>query len=152
MNPHHSNPLQESQDSNTITKAIVRDIESVPIPEGKPDWKSRLVACVWNTEFVSAVHENMPGYEVVVNRVDPDKAREFLDVPGVSFSIEQMWLMKPPGLSFLADAHAAGRQVFMWTVNNPKFMQWAIDHGVDGVVTNEPGLFHEVCEKQGATE
>lgn len=133
-------------------KAIVRDIASVPIPTGEPDWHRRLVAGVWNKEFISAVQQYMPAYKLAVNRVDPDKAREFLEVPGVSFSIEQMWLMKPSGQDFLADAHAAGRQVFIWTVDNPNIMRWSIEHGVDGVVTNQPGRFREVCEEAGATD
>ena len=38
---------------------------------------------------------------------------------------------------FVRQMHAAGREVKIWTVNNPA----KVVEGVDGVITNDPRLF-----------
>jgi phosphatidylglycerol phospholipase C len=74
-------------------------------------------------------------------------ARQFLQVPGVSFNVNQMVLMGPLGRGFLEEARAARRRVYLWTVNSPSLMRWAIRHEVDGVITDEPARFRELCEE-----
>ena len=74
-------------------------------------------------------------------------ARQFLHIPGISFTVNQMVLMGPLGRGFLEEARAAHRHVYLWTVNSPNLMRWAIRHGVDGVITDEPAQFKQVCEE-----
>jgi glycerophosphoryl diester phosphodiesterase len=50
--------------------------------------------------------------------------------------------MARPG--FIRRAQAAGRQVFVWTVNDPVSMSRMISLGVDGVITDEPDLARQV--------
>ena len=57
----------------------------------------------------------------------------------------QMVLMGPTGSSFLKDARAAGRPVFAWTVNDDALMRWSIRKGIDGVITDDPKQFLDVC-------
>lgn len=40
---------------------------------------------------------------------------------------------------FVADAHAAGKEVHVWTVNRPRDMDLVRDLGVDAVITDHPG-------------
>ncbi len=40
--------------------------------------------------------------------------------------------------ALLDDAHAAGREVHAWTIDDPAVMARLIDRGVDGIITNEP--------------
>lgn len=42
--------------------------------------------------------------------------------------------------------HEAGRKVYVWTVNTPTQMKTVQAMGVDGVVTNEPGLAKVICQ------
>ena len=54
------------------------------------------------------------------------------------------------GPQFMAKARALGLKVHVWTVNDPKGMRWLIqDMGVQGIITDEPGLLHEVIRKLG---
>jgi len=38
------------------------------------------------------------------------------------------------------EAHAASRRVFVWTADTPGQMKRLQEMGVDGIVTNDPGL------------
>lgn len=45
---------------------------------------------------------------------------------------------------FVAAAHAAGKHVHVWTVNDPGEMGRLLDIGVDGIVTDRPDLLNQV--------
>lgn len=45
---------------------------------------------------------------------------------------------------FVADAHANGLAVHVWTINDRPTMEWLIEIGVDGVMTDRPSLLERV--------
>lgn len=45
---------------------------------------------------------------------------------------------------FVSDAHANGLAVHVWTINDRAEMEWLIDIGVDGIMTDRPTLLEEV--------
>lgn len=47
-------------------------------------------------------------------------------------------------------AHEQGKQVYVWTVNDPALMSRMISLGVDGLITDEPGLARQVMEARNA--
>jgi phosphatidylglycerol phospholipase C len=72
-------------------------------------------------------------------------ARQFLSTPSVSFNMLQKVLVGPYGAKFIRDAKAAKRAVYVWTVNEVGWMKWSIESELDGVVTDDPKKFLEVC-------
>lgn len=58
----------------------------------------------------------------------------------------QQIMVGPRGNSFLRDLRAAGRSIFLWTVNDEIAMRWSIYKGVDGVITDDPKKYLEVAK------
>ena len=50
---------------------------------------------------------------------------------------------------FVAAAHARGLQVHVWTVDTPEDATALLDLGVDGIMTDRPGMLRELLEKRG---
>jgi glycerophosphoryl diester phosphodiesterase len=51
---------------------------------------------------------------------------------------------------FVRRAHRAGRQVYVWTVDDPASMVAAVSYGVDGLITNEPAVARRVLLRRAS--
>lgn len=51
---------------------------------------------------------------------------------------------------FVRDAHANGLAVHVWTINSRAEMEWLIDIGVDGIMTDRPTLLEQVLAERAA--
>lgn len=54
-----------------------------------------------------------------------------------------------PDARFAAAAHAAGKHVHVWTVNDEVDMHRLLDQGVDGIITDRPDLLNQVVTQRG---
>ncbi len=52
--------------------------------------------------------------------------------------------------ALLRRAHAAGKDVHVWTVNDPEVMVRMIERGVDNVITDDPALLRRVMRERSA--
>lgn len=52
--------------------------------------------------------------------------------------------------SLIRQAHAAGKEVHVWTVNKPDVMLRMIERGVDNIITDDPALLMRVMKERGA--
>jgi len=50
--------------------------------------------------------------------------------------------------AFVRQAHRAGQDVYVWTVNDPAWMLRAMSNGVDGLITDKPDLARLVVERR----
>ena len=121
-------------------RRIAETINSVPNPTAGPDWHRRIVLGCWSARY-------LPRCAVTLICVHIGYARQFLQVPGISFNVNQMVLMGPLGRGILEEARGAGGRVYVWTVNSPNLMRWGFRHRVNGVITDHPGRFQRVCEE-----
>ena len=49
---------------------------------------------------------------------------------------------------FVRRTHEAGKQVYVWTVNDPVSMSRMISLGVDGIITDEPEMARQVLKER----
>jgi glycerophosphoryl diester phosphodiesterase len=54
--------------------------------------------------------------------------------------------------SLLRRAHAAGKQVHVWTVNDAEAMLRMIERGVDNIITDRPALLAELMRRRNQLE
>lgn len=101
-----------------------------------------------------ACRKTLPEYPVAHIGGSLSYARHFLPLPNVGFNMAFHTLVRPyQGRRFMRDLHAAGRPLFAWTVNHPRWMRWCIERNasgakiMDGVVTDDPKLYLEVCRR-----
>jgi glycerophosphoryl diester phosphodiesterase len=52
--------------------------------------------------------------------------------------------------SLIRRAHAAGKDIHVWTVNTPEVMARMIERGVDNIITDDPVLLVRVIAERGA--
>jgi len=50
--------------------------------------------------------------------------------------------------SFVRQAHRAGQDVYVWTLNDPAWMLSALSNGVDGLITDVPDLARQVVTRR----
>lgn len=128
-------------------RLIAEAIQSVPPNPLKP-WNQRLVLGCWAVKFLPLCAEYLPNFPITHIGFSIPYARKFLSVPNVSFNMLQKTLIMPFfGASFIRDAKAQGRPLYVWTVNEPDLMRWSIDKDLDGVITDDPIQFLEVCDE-----
>ena len=60
-------------------------------------------------------------------------------------ALHPSWDMVTP--EFVQKAHASGRRVYPWTVNESVYLQSMIDAGVDGIITDRPDILAQVLEQ-----
>ena len=58
----------------------------------------------------------------------------------------QKIMVGPFGASLLKDIKRKRRSIFLWTVNDEEWMKWSIKKEVDGVITDDPKKYLEVCD------
>jgi len=58
--------------------------------------------------------------------------------------------MATASVQLVRDARAAGKEVYVWTVNDPLSMSHMASLGVAGLITDEPALAREVLEQRAA--
>ncbi|KAL4932547.1 glycerophosphodiester phosphodiesterase [Aspergillus undulatus] len=131
----------------TIMQRIAGTIRSVPVSAGSPDWHERIVLGCWSSRYLPQRDRYLPKYAFALINAHLDYAREFLHLPRVSFNLNQKVLMGPLGRGLLKKAREANHPVYLWTVNAPNMMRWAIRNRVDGIITDDPVLLRRVYEE-----
>ncbi|KAI4717752.1 PLC-like phosphodiesterase [Aureobasidium sp. EXF-10727] len=127
-----------------IIRLIASTIASVPCLPSHP-WSQRIVLGCWAAKHVPLCQRYLPGFPCTHIGFSLSYARQFLNIPNVGFNMLLPILMAPGGKKFLHDAKSADKPVLAWTVNETKKMKWCIHKQLDGVITDDPKLFLDVC-------
>ena len=128
-------------------RLIAETIRSVAPNPLKP-WNQRLILGCWAVKYLPLCAKYLPTFPITYIGFSIPYARKFFSVPNVSFNMLVKALMLPfLGARFIRDAKRKGRPLYVWTVNEEDIMKWSIKQGFDGVITDDPGRFLEVCDE-----
>jgi hypothetical protein len=142
-------------DADTVMRLIASTIASAPSPPSTHPWTSRIVMGIWAAKYLPLCRKHVTAFPISHIGFSTIYARQFLAAPNVSFNMLQRVLLGWSGRRFMADVRAAKRPLFVWTVNDDNLMRWCIHKEVDGVITDNPKRFNEICrdwEKEGVME
>ncbi|KAK4041791.1 PLC-like phosphodiesterase [Parachaetomium inaequale] len=143
--------IKTDDDPEVLMPAVARAIESVPLPdEGRGvGWRERIVVGCWNENYIHHARRHLPGHQLAFIGFSLLYARKFLSDkhPDVHFNLFQACLVGPLGASFRRAARKRGRKLFVWTVNEEGWMEWAVRKNLDGVITDEVGKLAGVLDR-----
>lgn len=134
--------IKRDDDASELISRTAATIASVP---SKRPWNERIMMGCWQATYMKLCMKLMPGFPLTHIGWSLSYARQLLEVPNMNFNLLANSLLGPWGTRFVADAHAAGRSVLVWTVNDDDWMRWSIRKGVDGVITDDPQRYLEIC-------
>ncbi|KAI2473199.1 PLC-like phosphodiesterase [Annulohypoxylon bovei var. microspora] len=143
--------IKTHDDATELLRRTAEAIASVP---GTRPWSERILPCCWTTQYVKLCKEFLPGFPIAHVGISSIYARALAkQVPNLSLSMLRNLLAMPiTGWRFIRDIKKAGHPIYVWTVNDESWMEWSIRKELDGVVTDDPKLFLEVCDRVAGKE
>lgn len=138
--------IKIDNDADDVMRLIASTIEQTA-PNPHKSWNHRIVLGCWAAKYIPLCATYLPSFPITHIGFSLSYARQFFAIPNVSFNLLQKMLVGPLGVRFLRDAAALGRPVIGWTVNEENMMRWSIKHELDGVITDDPKRFLEVCDE-----
>ncbi|WAO89505.1 Hypothetical protein NCS54_00689800 [Fusarium falciforme] len=150
--------IKLDDDPNDLMLAIAKALDSV---QGSVPWDQRIVLGCWNASFLQAARRHLPTFPLAHISASLLYSHHFLRVPNLGFNLNQKSLVGPPGRMFLRELQRTDKLLLTWTVNEPRWMEWCIRQNlgrgrsspsagpalIDGVITDDPRLYLDVCER-----
>jgi glycerophosphoryl diester phosphodiesterase len=137
--------IKLDNDADDVMRLIAYTIMSTPSNQNRL-WGDRILLGIWAAKFLPLCIRYLPRFPITHIGFSTCYAREFLAVPNVGFNMLQKVLLGPIGSRFIRDVKDAGRQLFVWTVNERNLMKWSIQKEVDGVITDDVQKFRDLCD------
>ncbi|KAK8115162.1 hypothetical protein PG999_007231 [Apiospora kogelbergensis] len=134
--------IKKDDEPTELISRVAATFASVP---AKHEWKERIIMGCWDAKYAKLCQQILPDFPLAHIGWSLSYARELLSVPKMNFNMFVYSLVGPHGTRFLQAARDAGRSVFVWTVNDDDWMRWSIRKGVDGVITDNPERFLQIC-------
>lgn len=103
-------------------------------------WRDRLVLGVWHHKFLPSCRRYLPDLHITHIGLHTSYARRyFLRNPQVSsFNLQLYALVTASQQNFVAEAHALGKQTYIWTVNDAESMRFCVKIKVDAILSDDP--------------
>jgi phosphatidylglycerol phospholipase C len=136
--------IKLDNDPATVMRLIASTLAASP-PSAQKAWQERVVLGIWAAKYLPLAIEHLTGYPVMHIGFSVPYARHFLMVPNVGFNMLLPMLIAPGGRKFIRDVKNVNRQILAWTVNDVDRMQWCIRRKLDGVITDDPKKYLEIC-------
>ncbi|KAI9714786.1 MAG: hypothetical protein M1820_000075 [Bogoriella megaspora] len=138
--------IKFDDDSEELMRRLAETFDSVQAGRTS-QWKDKVLLGCWTAKFMPLCSKYFPGFPIANIGFSMAYSSQFLAVPNAGFIMLQPSIVPPWGRSFTKKATAHGRQIYAWTVNDEKNIDWCIRRGVDGIVTDDAVKVIRMCEK-----
>ena len=105
-----------------------------------------LTASVLKLQYVPLSGMYLPDFPITHIGVSIPFARKFLAYPNCAFNMLLPMLIGPMGTKFMRQLRILQRPITVWTVNDKALMAWAIKHDLDGVISDDPKTYLDLCK------
>ncbi|KAI1845361.1 hypothetical protein JX266_008456 [Neoarthrinium moseri] len=136
--------LKMHDNSTDMLSHLVTLLASIP---SEPPWHQRIVLGPWNAEWVAACIRFLPDFPITLIAYLPAYASAMLPFPNLNFNLYNYSFATPSGSRFRNQAKEHNRLVFSWSDNEEEWMAASIRNEVDGVITDDPERFLELCDQ-----
>ncbi|KAI1389846.1 PLC-like phosphodiesterase [Hypoxylon trugodes] len=144
--------IKTDDDATELMRRIADTIVLVP---ARRAWHERLMICCWTTKYVKLSMEYLPEFPITNIGISTTYTRALArHVPNLSLSMLSFTLAMPIlGRLFIRDMRRMGRSIYTWTVfEDERWMEWFVRQELDGVITDDPKLFLEICDRVSASD
>jgi len=129
--------------SPDILKSVRAIIESFP----SHDFSRQIVLGIWHPKFLEPVNKLLPDFATSFIGVSVPAARKHFFDHVDSFNLNFASLVGSDGQSFIREAHAAQKPVYVWTVNSVGMMRESEAWGVDAILGDNVELMCDVIKE-----
>ncbi|KAF2994114.1 hypothetical protein E8E14_000665 [Neopestalotiopsis sp. 37M] len=126
-------------------KSLAAALDSVP---ADVPWNQRIILGVWTVEWLAACLRTLPQFPMSLIAWSPSLVSALLPVPHLNFTMFNYSFATARGSRLRREARKRGQLVFSWTDNADEWMALSIRNEVDGVVTDDPKRFLELCDQK----
>ncbi|MFG1656766.1 glycerophosphodiester phosphodiesterase family protein [Micromonospora chersina] len=106
-----------------------------------------LIVGSFNEQALRDVHTQLPDVPVSLITYDVPADEKVADLAGWIFSVNpDIRRLRPEDAARVVDA---GMALVPWTVDSPELWRWALDLGVDGMITNYPSVLKDLLHGRG---
>jgi len=103
-------------------------------------WRQDCVISSLDLDFLQQVRRLDP--QIKIGSIIPPPRPDYPDFEVDFYSIH-FTLATPDRLE---EAHAHGKEIHVWTVNQPAVMRQMIELGVDNIITDQPSIFDDLMQ------
>ncbi|KAI1407902.1 PLC-like phosphodiesterase [Hypoxylon sp. FL1857] len=136
--------IKTDDDSTQLLTRLAATIASVPT--SRP-WNQRLILGPWDAHWMAACLRFLPGFSLALIAYSPEYATALLPVHNLNFNVFNYSFATPSGSRFFRQVKKRGRLTFSWSDNQVEWMARSLRNEVDAVITDDPKLFLELCNK-----
>lgn len=143
--------IKRDDDAEDLIRRTAAAIASVEPAKGqKQSWSERIMLCCWTATYIRLSRQYLPGFPLANVTWSPFYAGAVAKaVPGIALSVHRLALYSPFGHWLMRRLSRSGARhpVYSWTINDESWMDWAIRRRLDGIITDDPKLYLDVCER-----
>ncbi|KAI1139827.1 PLC-like phosphodiesterase [Hypoxylon sp. FL0543] len=141
--------IKMDDDAATLLTKLAETLASVPTTR---PWNERIILGCWEANYVALSLKILPGFPLAFQGWSVSYTSAIMQVPNLNLDMLCHTLATRSGSRLIPEARRLDRLIFSWTIKEDEWMELSIRQGLDGVVTDDPKRFLELCSQWPKTQ